>query len=41
MFYCGEDFASAVEIEGKISEMNSEHLIKIGAVSLLAILQDM
>jgi hypothetical protein len=37
----GENLASAVEIDGKLSAMNSADLIKIGVVSVVVVLQDM
>ena len=37
----GEDFASAVEIDGHRSAVNSDDFIKTGAVSYVAILQTM
>ena len=39
--FWGEDFASAVEIDGNGSAMNSDDFIKIGAVPYVAILQTM
>ena len=38
--FLGEDFASAVEIKGNRSAMNSADFTAIGAVSYVAILQD-
>jgi len=37
--FCGEDFASAIEIEGNFSVNNFADLIKFGADSAVAILQ--
>jgi len=37
--FCGEDFVSAVEIEGKFSVNNYADLIKFGADSAVVILQ--
>jgi len=39
--FLGEDFASAVEIKDNRSAMNSADFTAIGAVSYVAILQDM
>ena len=41
LFFGDEDFASAVEIDGNRSAMNSDDFIKIGAVSYVATLQAM
>ena len=41
MFFGGEDFASAVEIDGNRSAMNSDDFIKISAISYVAKLQAM